>query len=115
MANIPKSATELFDEQVPAALEQHPERAKDINAIYNFKITGDGGGEWTVDLTADPPSCVRGDQGNSHCAIEVTHDDFKQMLSDPQAGMQLYFQGRIKVEGDPMLATKLTQLFPLAA
>jgi hypothetical protein len=29
------------------------------------------------------------------------------MLSDPQAGMQLYFQGKLKVTGDPMLATKL--------
>ncbi len=36
------------------------------------------------------------------------------MLSDPQAGMQLYFQGKLKVSGDPMLATKLQQFFDLA-
>ena len=30
------------------------------------------------------------------------------------AGMQLYFQGKLRVTGDPMLAMKLQQLFELA-
>jgi putative sterol carrier protein len=115
MATMPKDAKELFDVQVPAALEKHPDRAKEVNAIYCFKITGDGGGEWTVDLTADQPTCVAGDSGTAQCSIEVEHEDFKAMLSDPQAGMQLYFQGKLKVTGDPMLATKLQQFFALAA
>jgi len=115
MATMPKDAKELFDEQIPAALKNHPDKAKEVNAIYCFKITGDGGGEWTVDLTIDEPTCVQGDTGNAQCSIEVEHDDFKQMLSDPQAGMQLYFQGKLKVTGDPMLATKLQQFFQLAS
>jgi predicted lipid carrier protein YhbT len=36
------------------------------------------------------------------------------MLTDPNAGMQLYFQGRLMVSGDPMLAMKLQQLLDLA-
>ena len=54
-----------------------------------------------------------GDSGKSQCTIEVDHEDFKQMLADPQLGMQLYFQGKLKVTGDPMLATKLQQFFSL--
>jgi len=46
--------------------------------------------------------------------IQIAHDDFKTMLSDPNAGMQLYFQGKLIVTGDPMLAMKLQQLFELA-
>jgi putative sterol carrier protein len=109
-----KDAQELFDEQVPKALENFPEQANEVNAIYCFKITGDGGGDWTVDLTGDPPTCNSGDTGNAQCTIEVSSEDFKTMLSDPQAGMQLYFQGKLKVTGDPMLATKLQQFFDLA-
>jgi putative sterol carrier protein len=112
---MPKDAQELFNDQIPAALTKHPDKAKEVNAIYCFKITGDGGGTWTVDLTADPPTCAADDSGNAQCTIEVEHDDFKTMLSDPQAGMQLYFQGKLKVTGDPMLATKLQQFFDLAA
>ncbi|MBT8495328.1 MAG: SCP2 sterol-binding domain-containing protein [Deltaproteobacteria bacterium] len=112
---LPKDAQELFDDRVPEALSNHPEKAREVDAVYCFKISGDGGGDWTVDLTADPPSVNTGDDGSAQCTIECSHEDFKSMLSDPQAGMQLYFQGKLKVTGDPMLATKLQQFFDLAA
>lgn len=115
MPTMPKDAKELFDEQVPAALKQHPDKAKQVNAVYCFKITGDGGGEWTVDLASDPPTCNKGDSGKAQCTIEVAHEDFKSMLGNPQVGMQLYFQGKLRVTGDPMLATKLQQFFAIAA
>lgn len=115
MAELPKDAQELFNVKVPEALDKHPDKAREVNAIYCFKITGEGGGEWTVDLTGDPPTVEKGDTGSAQCSIEVAHDDFKTMLGDPQAGMQLYFQGKLKVTGDPMLATKLQQFFDLAA
>jgi putative sterol carrier protein len=114
MPQLPKDAKELFDVMVPQALEKWPDKAKEVNAIYCFKITGDGGGEWTVDLTADKPTCVAGDTGNAQCTIEVASEDFNTMLTNPQIGMQLYFQGKLKVTGDPMLATKLQQFFSLA-
>jgi hypothetical protein len=115
MAKVPESAQELFDTQVPAALAAHPEKANDINAVYVFNITGDEPGVWTVDLAAKPPTCTRGNKGNAQCTIEVAHGDFKQMLSNPALGMQLYFQGKLKVTGDPMLATKLQKLFSMSA
>ncbi len=114
MPELPKDATELFDKQVPAGLAQYPDKAREVNAIYAFKITGEGGGEWTCDLTSTPPTCVRGDSGKAQCTVEVAHDDFKTMLADPNAGMQLYFQGKLRVSGDPMLAMKLQELFKLA-
>lgn len=114
MATTPKDAQELFNELIPQALEKFPDKAREVNAIYCFKITGEGGGTWTVDLTSDPPDVKPEDTGSAQCTIEVAHDDFKTMLQDPQAGMQLYFQGKLKVTGDPMLATKLTQFFDLA-
>ena len=55
-----------------------------------------------------------GDSGKAQCTVEVSHEDFKTMLGDPNAGMQLYFQGKLRVSGDPMLAMKLQQLFEIA-
>jgi hypothetical protein len=114
MSEMPKNAQHLFDELVPNALKQHPDKAKEVGAIYGFNITGDGGGQWTVDLVSDPPSCTRGDSGKAQCSIEVSSEDFQAMLGNPQLGMQLYFQGKLKVTGDPMLATKLQQVFAMA-
>jgi hypothetical protein len=115
MAKVPESAQELFDTQVPEALAKHPDKAKEINAVYLFNITGENPGVWTVDLAGDPPACTPGNKGNAQCTIEVAHSDFKQMLANPALGMQLYFQGKLKVTGDPMLATKLQKLFSMSA
>jgi hypothetical protein len=115
MPKIPESASELFDTQVPEAIAKFPEKAKEIGAIYLFKVTGDGGGDWTVDLASATPFCKPGVHGNPQCTIEVAHSDFKSMLQNPALGMQLYFQGKLRVTGDPMLATKLQKLFSMGA
>jgi putative sterol carrier protein len=111
---MPKDAQDLFDNLVPEGLKRFPDKAREVNAIYCFKIAGEGGGDWTVDCTADPPTVTKGDTGKAQCTIEVSHEDFKTMLTDPNAGMQLYFQGRLRVSGDPMLAMKLQQFFDIA-
>ena len=109
------NAQELFNEQVPASLAKNPDKAREIGAIYIFKITGDGGGDWTVNLAENPPSCKPGVHGTAQCTIEIAHTDFMSMLTNPAMGMQLYFQGKLKVSGDPMLATKLQKLFSMSA
>ena len=115
MSKMPESAQELFNTQVPDALSKHPDKAKEIGAIYLFKISGDDGGTWTVDLASNPPSCTPGEKGSPQCTIEVAHPDFKSMLANPALGMQLYFQGKLRVTGDPMLATKLQKIFSFGA
>jgi putative sterol carrier protein len=115
MANVPESAQELFDKQIPAALAAHPEKAKEINAVYLFKITGDDGGTWTVDLVSSPPSCTRGEKGAANCTLEIAHSDFKTVLANPAAGTQLFFTGKLRVTGDPMLAMKLNKLISFSA
>ncbi len=77
---MPTNASEVFDVAVPDGLKQFPDKARELNAIYVFKITGEGGGDWTVDATSNPPACTKGDSGKGQCVITVAHDDFKAML-----------------------------------
>lgn len=109
------SVQTLFDVKFPAALARAPEKAREVGAVYGFKIGGEGGGEWTVDLRSDPVSCVKGLGQHAQCTLEVSADDFVAMLANPAYAMQFYFQGRLRVTGDPMLATRLQKLFSLAA
>jgi hypothetical protein len=111
----PTNAKELFDDMIPRGLAKNPDKAKEVGAVYAFRITGDDGGDWVVDLTGDPPTCKPGTSDSAQCTIEVEHSDFKRMLAEPQAGMELYFSGKLRVSGDPMLATRLQQFFRLAA
>ena len=112
--SMPTSAQQVFDDLVPKGLSQFPDKARELNAIYAFKITGDGGGEWTVDCTANPPTCNKGASDKAQCTIEVSNEDFKTMLGDPNAGMQLFFANKLRISGDVTLAMKLQQLFELA-
>ena len=106
---------ELFNNTIPAALDKNKDAAKEIGAKYQFCITGDGGGEWFIDLTASGPSCAAGNPGGADCTLTISGEDFQKLHENPDAnGMSLFFSGKLKVAGNQMLAMKLKKLFQLA-
>jgi hypothetical protein len=111
---MPTSVKEFFDNKVPEVLRTQPEKAKDVAAIYLFRISGDDGGTWTADLQASPPTCVRGESGVPQCTIEASDADFRSMIDGGMpAAMQLFFSGKLKVSGDPNLAPRLSKLLQM--
>jgi putative sterol carrier protein len=110
----PQSAHDLFNVQMPKALEKAPDKAREVGSNYVFKITGEGGGEWTVDLKSSEPKIHQGILPGADCTIEIAHADFIALLGSPALGMQLFMQGKLKVSGDPMLAMKLQKLFSIS-
>lgn len=104
----------LFNTEIPAAIAKNADAAKEVGAKYQFVITGDGGGEWFIDLTATGPTAVAGNPGGSDCSLTMTSEDFQKLYENPDAnGMQLFFAGKLKVAGNQMLAMKLKKLFAL--
>lgn len=101
---------QLFNEHLPAALGRNADDAKTINA--KFQLIIDGAGEWFIDCTDSGPSCVAGKGEAPDVTMEVTAEDFQALHENPQAnGMQLFFAGKLKVQGNQMLAMKLSKLF----
>jgi putative sterol carrier protein len=101
----------LFNEEMPTALAKHAEEAKTVGAKFQMNITGPTGGEWNIDVTASGPTCKPG-SGPADCTMTLSDEDFQKLLENPQAnGMQLYFSGKLKMSGNPMLAVKLQKLF----
>jgi SCP-2 sterol transfer family len=114
---MPTSVKAFFDEKVPAVLKTSPEKARDVAAVYLFKISGPDGGTWTVDLvsTAPPPTRAPAAHPTPQCTVEASDADFRGMVDGGmQAAMSLFFSGKLKVGGDPMLATKLSKLLQMA-
>ena len=104
----------LFDEELPATLAKHSDAAKKIGAKYQINITGEGGGEWFIDVSDSGPKSEAGNPGSADCVLTMSAEDFQKLHENPQAnGMQLYFAGKLKVTGNQMLAMKLQQLFSI--
>lgn len=101
---------QLFNEKLPAALTAKAADAKAIGAKFQLNITGTG--SWNIDLASDAPSCKAG-EGAADVTITVAADDFQKLVENPGAGMQLFFAGKLKVQGNQMLAMKLQKLFDL--
>ena len=105
---------QLFNETLPAGLAANADAAKQIGAKYQINITGDGGGEWYIDVSDSGPKAEAGNPGTADVTITMASEDFQKLHENPQAnGMQLFFQGKLKVSGNQMLAMKLSKLFDL--
>lgn len=109
--NIP----ELFNTTLANALTNNPDGAKRIGGTYGLNITGEGGGNWKIDLASATPSVAQSATEITDAAVVITvaEGDFQTLVADPGAGMKLFFAGKLKVKGNQMLAMKLKDLFAL--
>lgn len=96
-----------------AKIAARKEMASQVGALYKFVLGGDGGGTWLVDLRADPS--IQEADGAAQCSITMTASDFVAMMTNEVAPQDLFFGGKLQIDGDIMLAMKLQALPPLLA
>jgi len=100
---------EIID-QFSAKLSDNQELGADINAIIQFDITGDGGGNWWVDFTTKPASVGEGSHDSAACTITMEDQDFIDMMNKEANPMGLFMSGKLKVGGDMALSMKLQNI-----
>ncbi len=105
MADV--TPAQIFEE-IGNRLKGNPEKAKTINAVYQFNITGDQGGTWTVDCTAAESKA--GAAANPGCTITIGDKDFVDLVQGKLNGQMAFMSGKLKVAGNMALAMKLQQV-----
>ena len=77
-----------------------------------FKISVDDGGTGTVDLVSTPPTPAR--QPRPAVPNRLQRRVLRTMIGAGMQAAMRFFSGKLKVSGDPTLATRLTKLLQMA-
>lgn len=91
------SIRERFD-----TLEQRfkPEAAKGVNVRLQFKLSGDGGGEWYVEIKDGKCKVKKGTGPNPDATLKASASDYKKIADGEMNKMVAFLRGKLKVDGD---------------
>jgi putative sterol carrier protein len=100
-----KSARELFE-----GLEDRvdPARTRGTTASYRFDV--DGAGSWRVEVN-DGAVDVTESNAPADCVIRASEENLLRVVRGELNPVRAYMTGRVRVEGDIGLATRLRDLF----
>jgi putative sterol carrier protein len=93
------------------------EQARGVDAVVHFKILDRpeelGGGYDHYEVVFDGGTCTASDvvEREPNVTIRVAPVHFLKLASNQASGPTLFLTGKLKLEGDVMLATRLTGFF----
>lgn len=99
-------------------MQEHydPKRSKKLDLVVHFELTGSPTGQsdlFQVVLRND--QCVAGREATEDPKLKLTLDavDFLKLATRNAVGMNLYISGKLKIDGNLILATRLEGLFSI--
>ena len=90
-----------------------PEAAEGVEAVIQYHLTGDEGGDWIVNVKDEKCTVAEGVADAPTMTLTADAQDFKDVLLGQANGMQYFMKGRLKLAGDLNLAMKLTTFFKM--
>lgn len=93
-----------------ADLQAHPEKTQGLTASYQFRIEGDGGGDWYLKIVDGRPEISSGTLENPDTTTTMESGDFLDMASGRLSGADAFMQGKLKVSGDQIKGMRLAQI-----
>jgi putative sterol carrier protein len=104
----PTSAKQVFAE-MPNRFNK--EAAKGLNAVYQFDLSGDGGGKWHVIIKDENCEVKEGPAASPSITISMTAQDYLDMISGKLNGQMAFMTGKLRIAGDMGLALRMQSLF----
>ena len=88
-----------------------PEKAAGVNVLFQFSISGAGGGDWFVEVKDAACKVEAGKAEKPTTTIKMADGDFLALIAGKLDGMQAYTSGKLKVEGDILKSQLISRLF----
>jgi NAD(P)-dependent dehydrogenase (short-subunit alcohol dehydrogenase family)/acyl dehydratase/putative sterol carrier protein len=102
------AAVEVFD-AMPTSFVA--EAASGVDVIFQYVISGDGGGDWHSVIKDGTCVVEAGMHEKPNCTLKMECGDFLSMMNGSLPAMQAYTSGKLKIEGDIMKSQLIEKLF----
>ena len=90
--------------------EINVDKARGINATFQFELEGPDGGTWAVGITDGGCEVQTEAADDPEVTIKMTDKDFVALAMGEMDAVPAFLMGKINVHGDYNLATKLPVL-----
>jgi len=87
--------------------------AAGVDVIFQFNISGPGGGEWYCVIKDSSCMVEKGTHDNPACTIKMAAVDFLAMMGGKLPAMQAFTSGKLQIGGDVMKSQLLEKLFKI--
>ena len=104
----PTSVQAIFD-RLPNAFQ--PEAAAGVDVVFQFSISGPGGGEWYTEIKENGCTVEVGRHEKPTTTLKMSDNDFLEYVGGRLPAMQAYSTGKLKIEGDLMKSQLVEKLF----
>ncbi|MGB2964387.1 MAG: SCP2 sterol-binding domain-containing protein [Anaerolineales bacterium] len=90
-----------------------PEKAAGLEAIVQYHLTGNEGGDYIIQIGDDKCSVSEGVAEDPVMTMTADGGYFRDVLLGKEDGMKGFMEGKLQLAGDLNLAMKLTSFFKM--
>jgi len=98
-------------EKMPTAFR--PDKAAGVTVVFQYSISGEGGGEWFADIKEGTCTVAAGKHAAPTCTLAIASGDFLDLMNGKLPAMQAYTSGKLKIGGDIMKSQLIGKLFKM--
>ena len=88
-----------------------PDRAAGVDVIFQYRISGPGGGDWHVTVKEGTCEVGEGVHDSPTTTVLMSDEDFLGLMQGKVNAMQAFTSGKLKIEGDLMKSQLIEKLF----
>ncbi len=88
-----------------------PEKAPGLDAVIQFNFVGAEPGNWNAIIKNGAVKVEQGVHPNPTMTLTADSGDYIKMFTGELDPMQAFLQGKLKLQGDPTLAMKMSEFF----
>ena len=89
-----------------------PAKAKNADFTYWFEITGDGGGDYTVQVKDGAMTVTEGKAEEAHTHYRVAAEHYIKIINGKMNGRMAVLTGKMKVNGNIKAAMAMQKFLP---